>query len=234
MVLRKLIQKSRLDNYKKLISFALDQGYQIKPLCEPAGEKTLYLRHDIDKCIESAEKMYLLEKELGVKSSYYFRWCIMKPALMREMNKDGFEVSLHYETLDRYCRMKRIKHIKDLPLNTVKILTSHLKNEIELFQMLFDWEIKTITSHGGKRNKIIGVPNKVICKNSSLNKFDKSNYDIKDSSIKHNHKWQFGDPWKFIEQGISFTLLIHPVHWHYAFQKNIRILVKDFHDRYFY
>lgn len=53
-------------------------GYEFSPICdytENPGEKRIYLRHDIDTDPKIALKMAQVEHNLGIRGTYYFRWC---------------------------------------------------------------------------------------------------------------------------------------------------------------
>ncbi|OGV51409.1 MAG: hypothetical protein A2017_14880 [Lentisphaerae bacterium GWF2_44_16] len=59
------------------------------------------IRHDIDRNPGNALRMALLEKELGVKATYYFRARphVLKPDLIRQIAASGHEIGFHYESL---------------------------------------------------------------------------------------------------------------------------------------
>lgn len=90
--------------YKILLSEFLSRGYSIQTfenyLRNDSNErKTVILRHDVDKKAHNSYKTALVEKELGVKSSYYFR--IVKESNDREVINEivqlGHEIGYHYE-----------------------------------------------------------------------------------------------------------------------------------------
>jgi hypothetical protein len=61
----------------------------------------LILRHDVDQSPASALRMGAIEAELGVRSTWYFRWRTARPEVVRQIRAGGHEVGLHYETLSR-------------------------------------------------------------------------------------------------------------------------------------
>jgi hypothetical protein len=67
-----------LEKYSELLQ-ALKQNYTIMSVADylalPKDEDFIaVLRHDVDKFPERATRMALLEKNLGIHSTYYFRW----------------------------------------------------------------------------------------------------------------------------------------------------------------
>ena len=60
------------------------------------------LRHDIDRKPMNALRMAELEYELGIQSTYYFRFpCTFKPEIIRKIRDLGHEVGYHYEVLSK-------------------------------------------------------------------------------------------------------------------------------------
>jgi len=90
------------------LQIALDQGYALLSLeawlADPglaADRPRLLLRHDVDQHPAAALKMAAIEAELGVISTWYFRWRTALPQVVGEIHAHGHAVGLHYETLTR-------------------------------------------------------------------------------------------------------------------------------------
>lgn len=64
-------------------------------------KQQVILRHDVDRLPNNAVKMAMLEKDLGIQSSYYFRAVpgIFKPEIMEQIAGMGHEIGYHYEDL---------------------------------------------------------------------------------------------------------------------------------------
>ncbi|MDD4767830.1 MAG: hypothetical protein PHF87_09705 [Desulfotomaculaceae bacterium] len=97
-----------LAKYKDLCLAMLDSGYT--PLSvhsyltdnKTAKNKTVVLRHDVDRKINSALKIAELENDLGVTSTYYFRYpYTFKPGIIENISRLGHETGYHYETLSK-------------------------------------------------------------------------------------------------------------------------------------
>jgi hypothetical protein len=250
LIWKKLTQPSRLDEYQRLLELARDSGYRLTSLAAwykhyySKENRVMVLRHDVDIDPVGAAEMYRIEKAIGARATYYFRWRTMNIGLMRQMLQDGFEVGLHYETLATYCKKHNLRRSEEINATILKTCFAILKDEITRFKKLFG-EVQTIASHGDKRNRLIGIPNHVI-----LNHGDPSElgilfeaYDpailkqfgvyISDSSIAENFAWKYTmTPSEAISRKISpICLLTHPEHWHFRPSKKFRSLLIDLSER---
>ena len=90
--------------YKQLIHSFQSQGY----FCQTFEEyiknpkvKVVILRHDVDRKPGNALVIAKIEKEAGIKASYYFR--IVKESydedVIRQIAEMGHEIGYHYENL---------------------------------------------------------------------------------------------------------------------------------------
>ena len=72
------------------------QGITAKPC-----QKTMILRHDVDKLPENALTMAQLEHSLGIQRSYFFRIIpeVFQPDIIQQIESLGQEVGSHYEDL---------------------------------------------------------------------------------------------------------------------------------------
>lgn len=131
-----------LSKYRELLQF-LQENYEIYTvrdyLLEKPSKNFVILRHDVDRSPKNALKMAEVEKELGVKSTYYFRYpYTFKPDIIRSINEMGHEVGYHYETLSK---MK----------GDYKKAIELFEQELEKFRKLVD--VKTICMHGSPLSK---------------------------------------------------------------------------------
>jgi hypothetical protein len=94
-----------LEKYQELCR-VLQEDYTICTVREylsgkPEG-KTAILRHDIDRKIQNAVRMAKLEQEMGIHSSYYFRYpYTFNPEILRKIQGFGHEIGYHYEVLSK-------------------------------------------------------------------------------------------------------------------------------------
>ena len=109
--LSRTFSRGRWGEYRRFLELARRHGYRIVSLESWVSEgeydgvgPTLILRHDVDQHPRSALAMAAIEEELGVRSSWYFRWRTAHPEVISRLQQSGFEVGLHYETLTRHVR----------------------------------------------------------------------------------------------------------------------------------
>ena len=66
------------------------------------NNKLVVLRHDIDRKLGNALRMAELEHELGIQSTYYFRFpYTFKPDIIGKIKDLGHEIGYHYELLSK-------------------------------------------------------------------------------------------------------------------------------------
>ena len=96
-----------LAKYGELLDTLQRAGYQMLPVGEFIVQKgplpCAILRHDVDRREERALAMALLEKERGIRSSYYFRMGrgLGKAEVVLRIRALGHEVGYHYEVLSK-------------------------------------------------------------------------------------------------------------------------------------
>lgn len=149
-----------ITQYKKLLQTLLGQNYSFQTFDNfliESNNKAVILRHDVDLLPQNSLLFANIQKELGIKGSYYFRavpesW---DEDIILEIASMGHEVGYHYETMDT------AKGDVDIAMTQFK---KHLNELRELV------EVKTICMHGSPRSKF---DNKDIWK-----KFDYHELDI--------------------------------------------------------
>jgi len=79
--------------------------YSIVPFVEYLAndkyKKTLILRHDVERKVHNALKIAAMEKSLGIRASYYFRYRpgAFNESVIKEISSMGHEIGYHYEDL---------------------------------------------------------------------------------------------------------------------------------------
>src|SRR5262245_37265097 len=85
--LARTFSRARWREYRFVLERALACGYTVLPLEEwvltgPRDERpTLILRHDVDQHPRSVRPMLAAERDLGVTSTWYFRWRTSEPRI---------------------------------------------------------------------------------------------------------------------------------------------------------
>jgi len=100
----------------------------------------ILIRHDVDRRPNSSLEMAKIEKEFGVKATYYFRTIskTFKPMIIKDIASLGHEIGYHYESL------------ADTDGNYKDAIDDFKKN-LERLKRLYP--IKTIAMHGRPTSK---------------------------------------------------------------------------------
>jgi hypothetical protein len=155
-VLPRTFSPSRWGEYRRLLEAARESGYETVSLEEWVIDRArdepgavFLLRHDVDHHPGSAVRMAAIEAELGVHSTWYFRWRTARSDAIHEVRRRGGHVGLHYETLTRVARARGI----DSPAEAESLVDEcrvMLREEIELFTNRFG-AIRSVCPHGDSR-----------------------------------------------------------------------------------
>lgn len=248
-ILENIIKNDRFRYYDEYIKLAKEKGYIITSYIDyltnhqNSGKKILILRHDIDSITPNTKQMFEIEKNNNVKSTYYFRWNTIDLDLIKQLDKNGFEVGLHYETLALYCEKNNITKVDDNVLEKCRQL---LKDEIKEFEHKTNVKVQTIASHGHPKNLEIGLSNNVLLEEEKYSdyhiiseSYDKSVYKnvnthIMDTNILYNYGFAYKqNPIESILKGDNIIIfLAHPDHWKYDFKTRIKMVIKLFIGKY--
>jgi hypothetical protein len=151
--LSRTLARGRWAEYRELLRIALEQGYAVLSLEEwlqnPAmaqDRPRMLLRHDVDQHPASALRMAGIERELGVRSTWYFRWRTANPHVIEALAAEGHAVGLHYETLTREL-LRRGLGAEDAP-TLIPQARELLHAELKAFGERF----------GGPRGEHVGQP----------------------------------------------------------------------------
>lgn len=87
--------KAIKSSYPKIITFA---DYFSTP---SIAESFIIIRHDVDRKPRNAIKMAMLESDMGIRSTFYFRTKshVFKPEIISHIATLGHEIGYHYESL---------------------------------------------------------------------------------------------------------------------------------------
>ena len=218
---------ARWTEYRGLLEEALVQRYDVVTLSQfvaaaPPPPRCVVLRHDVDQHPRSALRMAAIERELGVRSSWYFRWRTADGRVIGRLRADGFEVGFHYETLTR--RLLALGRGADaIDSALVESCRAELLDEIDRFCRRFG-PITSICPHGDTR--VPGVSNAVLTTNGLLDQhprwFD-ANEAMRGREIAAwvtdrstpDGRWGAGaNPRELLGTGASpMLLLVHPNNW---------------------
>lgn len=141
-----------LSAYKSILESFREAAYVFTPfedfLLNP-GQKTVVLRHDVDRFPLQTLKMARMEAENGVSATYYFRIIpsVFKPEIIKEVAALGHEIGYHYEDLS-LCGGDFKKSIAHFEENLAKLRAFYPVKTICMHgSPLSKWDNKTIWQH---------------------------------------------------------------------------------------
>lgn len=162
---------SRWTAYRGLLEAALDAGYAVVGLDDwvrdppGPGARVLILRHDVDQQPASALRMAAIERELGLRSTWYFRWRTAQPGVVDALARDGHAVGLHYETLTRAVLREGGAPVTDV---LVERCREELQTEVATFARRHG-ATRSICPHGDTR--VPGVDNLMLLRDQDPARF---------------------------------------------------------------
>ena len=100
--------------YRELLESLLRQGFLFQTFAgfikEP-GDRVVILRHDVDRRPENALVFAEIERDFGIRGTYYFR--IVSEAwdeeIIRKVYEMGHEVGYHYEDVERAAKKLKVQ-----------------------------------------------------------------------------------------------------------------------------
>ena len=150
-----------LKTYKKLLISLKNKSYSFYTFEEFLTKKNLnkkyiILRHDVDKKPQNSLKTAIIENELVIKASYYFRIkkCSYNEEVIKNIAELGHEIGYHYENL-AITKGDYKKAMEDFKINLDKFCKYY--------------PVKTICMHGSPLSK---YDNKLLWSKYNYRDFD--------------------------------------------------------------
>jgi len=227
-----MVRDFTLQIYRGLLQAALDNDYALIPFAEYQQDKSRYnkifiLRHDVDRLPLNSLKTAMLQHDLGVKGTYYFR--IVKesfhPNVIEKIASLGHEIGYHYEDV-------ALQH------GNLEKAFQQFKEHLELVRKYYP--VKTICMHGSPLSKwdnrllwtkynyhelgIIGEPyldidfNRILYLTDTGRSWNKGETSIRDK-VKSSFQHRFNSTNDIINQFRSGNMPdqvmqnIHPQRW---------------------
>ena len=144
-----------IGTYRELLKALIAQDYYFQTFgdfLENPEEKAIILRHDVDARNKNSLEFALIQQDMGIRGSYYFRIVPQSydKRIIQEIARQGHEIGYHYEDMDlayRDIKNKSGKKIKDSgdPELLKAAIISFEKNLANLREAA---PVKTICMHG--------------------------------------------------------------------------------------
>lgn len=127
-----------LKKYEKLLNALKPAGYTFQTMTDffqHPLQKSIILRHDVDARKLHSLKFAQIQKEMGIKGTYYFRMVSKSydETVIREIEAMGHEIGYHYEDMD-FAK-------GDLQM-AIQLFEKHLKKLRKVA------DVKTVCMHG--------------------------------------------------------------------------------------
>lgn len=237
------LMPARFEAYRQLLTSALAAGYRFESIEAHwarrragevgPGEKVFILRHDIDSDIAAGGRLFAIEAELGIRSSYYFRLGTLDRDLMARIHAQGSEVGYHYEELATLIKEKGLRSRAEAVAHLPEA-TARFEANLRRLRTEFRLPIRVVASHGDFANRALDIPNWVLLEDPAtrarlgidLEVYDAAFMDavtFRSSDVGHPRYWKPADPREAIAAGSPLIyLLVHPRHWRSHFVSNTR------------
>lgn len=157
----------RLNEYRQLLSGILERGYGFMTMADfacsvragnPPEAQAALLRVDVDSDPRGAGRMFEVERELGIRSTYYFRLSTMDRRLAAAMAQRGTEVGYHFEEASTLARRRGLRSAADVE-RCRDILREHFRENVMLFGKGAGVTPRTVAAHGDFLNRKLGISN---------------------------------------------------------------------------
>jgi hypothetical protein len=227
--LSRTFSRARWGEYRALLESAREAGYDLVSLEEwllgghrLPRQRVMLLRHDVDQHPRSVVPIADIESELGVSSTWYFRWRTASAPLIAELRRRGSAVGLHYETLTRQVLLREQVPARELA-RLQAAARDVLRGEIAAFASRHG-PIRSVCPHGDSR--VPGVENADLLLGQDWPSFGieaDAHLGMRDHELgawmtdrsAADGGWRAGcDPETVIGDGVSPILcLVHPNNW---------------------
>lgn len=157
----------RLPEYRQLLMTILERGYRFVPMADfarlvrgrnPLEGRLALLRIDVDSDPRGAARMFEVERELGIRSTYYFRLSTIDVALIGRMTQHGTEVGYHFEEASNLARRRGIRSAAEVE-RCRDILREDFRENVTLFGKRAGVTPLTVAAHGDFLNRKLGISN---------------------------------------------------------------------------
>lgn len=168
----------KLKEYQAYLIRGLELGYQFLTVIDyynkfqanTLPDKLIVMRHDVDFDPITASAFAVIERQLKISTTYYFRWSTADQIIVNFVKKQGHEIGLHFETLATYAKNNSLTFAQATSEETMDVCRNLLREEIKQFEALFG-DIHSIASHGDEWNIRNQFSNSQILKGQDLDSF---------------------------------------------------------------
>lgn len=197
-----------LKHYREILEAALEAGYVFRGFHQASlsEKQVIYLRHDLDVCLEEALNMATLEAELGIQATYFV---LVNSAVYNLLSKNSLELLNRLASEGHWIGL----HIDPImfPTDDVDKMEGYISQLIEFYRRVIPL-VPVVSFHRPSPN-LLRHDFETFASTYSLRFFEKLKY-ISDS----RGVWREGCPCKALRERWypSLQLLVHPIWWKLA------------------
>jgi hypothetical protein len=196
-----------LDDYVALLRNLLELGYRdVAFAALVADERTMFVRHDVDLCLDRAVAVSQAEASVGISATYYLlvstqMYNIASVSSRRQAHaiaRGGHRIGLHFDAT-QYCGSR-------------DELEGHARFECETLERLVGVPVSSISFHRPTRD-LVGMTGQFAGRRHTYEPcfFHQVGY-ISDSSGAFFRGHPLDHP--SVKNGRAIQLLTHPIWWH--------------------
>jgi len=169
--------------------------------------------------------MWLMEKSLCVKGSYYFRLTTVDAPLMQEIERFGGEASYHFEELATVAKMKRLKTPVQVMSEMTNIRETFRRN-LSSLRITTGLPMNIVASHGDFVNRKLGLCNWEILRDEDFRRETGVELEVYDDIFAghvsaryadagcHHDIWKPKNPQLALKASAPVIhVLVHPGNW---------------------
>lgn len=213
-----------LQHYREILEIATKNGYVFLGFHDPRpsrGQRAIYLRHDIDVCLEEATEMARTEAEMGISATYFV---LANSPVYNPLAEESLKHLRYIQQLGHWVGL----HIDPVLLSTDDVVQfeGQIIDLIEFFRKWLD--IVPVVSFHRPPSVILGKNFRAFVSTYSPRFFKDIKY-ISDS----RGTWREGCPCQQLNNRAheAMQMLVHPIWWkiteHESLDQRLGILVEE-------
>jgi hypothetical protein len=117
------------------------------------------LRNDVDSDPAGAARMFAIDREEGVRATYFFRLSTLDVGLVSRIAGYGRDVGYHYEEIATLVRKKGLRRAADVDTH-LDVIRDDFRDNLSLFRDRTGVSPRVVAAHGDFLNRRLGVTNR--------------------------------------------------------------------------
>ena len=231
---------SRLSEYRAMLERLRTWGYRFETVSDffPAaqrgerkGEFVCLLRIDVDTDPQGAAAMFVVEQDLGIRATYYFRRSTMDAKLARRIADYGSEVGYHFEEIASFAKRHGLRTREEAQAN-FKPMQDWFDLNLREFAKKMGLSPRSVAAHGDFANRRFNLSNSALLTPELMREAGLLVHTSQPHFTRHlvaryadapaPRWWQPSDPSLIPPRG-PIMILVHPRQWRCNRTENFRV-----------